>query len=324
VILPLIAQTFVVHDVKNKDRGRVSLSMPTSTSLHVGVSADTQQKFSSSSGCHHDESEQSCNQISVALEDLDDTIQNMKPKRIKRWLEAQRTCPELTGVDHKLLFLASEDFDVKGAAKKLADYWTKRVELFGEKAYMPMTLDGALKDDWDALTVGVWRLAGNDSKGRRIVFADPSLHDSSFCSIDALARANWYVIHAALEDEQTRREGVVFVNYPARLQFAQLSPQLAKLTLGSECLPVSIKGFHIVNPPKLFTKIIFPIIKAAAKMVSQQFHDMLAVHSGSDEEVIKELEAEGISRSALPIEMPGGTMATEHIAWLEERKALGR
>lgn len=79
-----------------------------------------------------------------------------------------------------------------------------------------------------------------------------------------------------------------------------------------------------MNPPKLFTKIVFPIIKAAAKLVRQQFHDMLAVHSGSAEEVIDELEKAGIPRSALPTDMPGGTLSTDHAAWLEERRAMGR
>ena len=304
----------------------VSAGMPTigkSTSLFVGVSADPQ--FSSG---YHDESNQSCDQdarAAKALEELDESLANMKPKKVRAWLEAQRNCPGLTNNDAKLLFLQSEEFDVPRAAKKLADYWTKRVELFGDKAFLPMTLDGALRDDWDALKLGIWRLAGYDTSGRaRIVFADPSLHDTNVCSIDAVARANWYVIHAALEDELTRRDGVVFVNYPARLRFSQLSPQLAKLSLGSELLPVRIRGFHIVNPPKLFTKIVFPIIKAAAKLVSQQFHDMLAVHSGSDEEVIEELKKAGISRSALPTDMPGGTLGIDHVAWLEERRAIGR
>lgn len=331
VLLPIIAQTFVVHNEKEMFPGHTiihdaSHSMPTiskGTSLFVGVSADPQ--FSSG---YHDESDQaSCDQdarVAKALAELDESLANLKSKRIKSWLEAQRNCPELTNNDAKLLFLQSEEFDVPRAAKKLADYWAKRVELFGDKAFLPMTLDGALRDDWDALKLGIWRLAGYDTSGRRIVFADPSLHDTNVCSIDAVARANWYVINAALEDELTRRDGVVFVNYPARLRFSQLSPQLAKLSLGSELLPVRIRGFHIVNPPKLFTKIVFPIIKAAAKLVSQQFHDMLAVHSGSDEEVIDELETAGILRSALPTDIPGGTLNSDHVAWLEERRVMGR
>ena len=326
VLLPIISQTFVVHNEKEEVPGHTIMHMPTTckgTSLFVGVSADPQ--FSSG---YHDDSDQSCDKdvhVSKAVEELDVLLANMKPKRIKSWSEAQRNCPGLTNNDAKLLFLQSEEFDVPRAAKKLADYWTKRVELFGDNAFLPMTLDGALRDDWDALKLGIWRLAGHDTSGRRIVFANPALHDTNVCSIAAVARANWYVIHAALEDEQTRRDGVVFVNYPARLQFSQLSPQLAKLSLGSEFLPVRIRGFHIVNPPKLFTKIVFPIIRAAAKLVSQQFHDMLAVHCGSDEEVIDQLKTVGIPRSALPTDMPGGTLnKTDHAAWLEERRAIGR
>ena len=139
VFLPIIAQTFVVHRGKEScpcqliTHNDASASPSTTRSkgttslvLFVGVSADPQF---SSPGCQ-DESDQNCDQdarIANALEQLDIALGNMKPKKIKCWREAQEKCPQLTNSDEKLLFLQSEDFDVPRAAKKLTDYWTKRV-----------------------------------------------------------------------------------------------------------------------------------------------------------------------------------------------------
>ena len=140
VLLPIIAQTFVVHHGKEScpyqitthNDAPASLSTPRIMTrrrrfqLHVGVSADPQ--FSSPG--YQDESDQNCDQdaqIANALEQLDIALDGMKPKKIKCWREAQEKCPQLTNSNEKLLFLQSEDFDVPRAAKKLTDYWTKRV-----------------------------------------------------------------------------------------------------------------------------------------------------------------------------------------------------
>ena len=42
------------------------------------------------------------------------------------------------------LFLRRDGYDVDKAAKRLAAYWDMRVEIFQEKAFLPMTLMGAL------------------------------------------------------------------------------------------------------------------------------------------------------------------------------------
>ena len=84
--------------------------------------------------------------------------------------------------------------------------------MFGQdKAFLPMTLDGALKDDHISLGVGFARLVvpAKDPAGRSIIFADPSKLDSTKYDRESMVRATWYVMHAALESVDAQKMGVV-------------------------------------------------------------------------------------------------------------------
>lgn len=62
------------------------------------------------------------------------------------YYRAVELCPDQD--ERKKKFIEHEGGDVKKAAKKLAGYWQARLKLFGpHRAYLPMTLDGAMKDD---------------------------------------------------------------------------------------------------------------------------------------------------------------------------------
>jgi len=61
---------------------------------------------------------------------------------------------------------------MQGTAYRLVGYWKFRRELFGDKAFLPMTQDGALADDMDALTANVMLILPNDIHGRAVVFFD--------------------------------------------------------------------------------------------------------------------------------------------------------
>ena len=63
------------------------------------------------------------------------------------WLQAQEKCSALVDDEHRLMFLRCEVFNTKLAAKRICNYWNKRIELFGQtRAFKPLHLggDGAL------------------------------------------------------------------------------------------------------------------------------------------------------------------------------------
>jgi len=147
----------------------------------------------------------------------------------------------------------------------LIKYWDKRIFIFGEeKAFLPLTLEGALRDDEVALERGFSRLVpgAKDPMGRSIVFLDPSRLDRSKYERNSMVRATWYVLHAALENPDAQKNGVVALGYPKHAHISQLDRGLIKQNGESirGCIPVRIAAFHICHPPTFFA-IVFPIVR---------------------------------------------------------------
>ena len=69
------------------------------------------------------------------------------------------------------VFLQACNFDPWSASSRLVSYWKFRREAFGnDKAFQPMTLDGALKEDRHVFDLGFFALLPPDKAGRRIIF----------------------------------------------------------------------------------------------------------------------------------------------------------
>lgn len=88
------------------------------------------------------------------------------------------------------------------AAERLMNYWNRRIESFGpDKAFLPMTQKGALKDDWKALEYGFFSVlpAGKGAMGRGLVYVNlnrevAACEDKSV-SRESMHRATWYMTH---------------------------------------------------------------------------------------------------------------------------------
>lgn len=58
----------------------------------------------------------------------------------------------------------------------MANYWKRRIELFGDAAFAPLTIEGSLNRDEKELSIGFLRLMpSNDKTGRSNIFLDPSV-----------------------------------------------------------------------------------------------------------------------------------------------------
>jgi hypothetical protein len=55
----------------------------------------------------------------------------------------------------------------------LIGYWRYRKSCFGaDKAFLPMTIDGAMQDDVDVLQKGIIHILPDDEHGRAVLFMD--------------------------------------------------------------------------------------------------------------------------------------------------------
>lgn len=212
----------------------------------------------------------------------------------------------------------------KDAAKRIIKYWKNRVEIFEEKAFMPLTLDKALKGDEKSLEISVLRDTHcKDDGGRAILFFDPGRLPKNRGEYDkkSMVRAFWYTLHAVLEDEEVQRKGCVIIGHP---KHAPSKPdfELEKKQVGAlrGSIPIRIGAIHICHPPWFF-ELVWPVFKL---MIGSVLRKRVNIHSAKDEKILGNLESKfGIPKEKIPTDMSGGALQLDHMAWLEERRKAG-
>jgi hypothetical protein len=175
------------------------------------------------------------------------------------------------------------------AALRLTTYWKKRLQMFGpDRAFLPLTQDEALKNDAVALGMGYFQLnLPKDPSGHGIIFVDPSRQDKSKYERESMVRSMWYVMHAALEDEETQKKGLVVIAYPKKVKLSQVDRALTKMNMDSlkGCLPIRIGVFHVCHPPGFF-QLVFLVFKM---FLGERLRKRFRVHGGSDNHVLETL-----------------------------------
>uniref|UniRef100_A0A7S3L0N6 CRAL-TRIO domain-containing protein n=1 Tax=Amphora coffeiformis TaxID=265554 RepID=A0A7S3L0N6_9STRA len=211
--------------------------------------------------------------IAQKLKQFEEELEKLPQDQKHGLQQAQEKCPaELTN-EFKLMFLRSEVFNADLAAKRYAHYWDKRVEICGpEKAFLPLTLDGALRDDEVALKIGfVNYLAGcSDPHGRAILYVLPGNQDKTKYTRESMGRAVWYVIHAALEEmPEAQKHGIIFMAHPAGAKLAQFDRAMMKVVLSAiqGTLPVRLSAFHICQPVRKYLRSYTCLEKATLLMM---------------------------------------------------------
>mmetsp|Transcript_4667 Transcript_4667/g.13205 ORF Transcript_4667/g.13205 Transcript_4667/m.13205 type:complete len:252 (+) Transcript_4667:101-856(+) len=111
----------------------------------------------------------------------------LPPSSTEAYHRAVERCPDQVGPGRTLMFLEAENYDARAAAAKLAKYWEGRVAVFGEeRAYLPMSLGGAMKDEaMNLATRGIWQLlTATDTAGRAILYFYPAKRNFAEYSIE--------------------------------------------------------------------------------------------------------------------------------------------
>ena len=257
--------------------------------------------------------------IKEKLQDFEKALRNLPKSASKNYELAKEKCPSLLSDNFKLMFLRCEVFRVKDAAVRLAQYWDKRVDIFGpSKAFQPLTQTGALKGDECALEMGLARLLPfKDPSGRSIIYFDPSRRDKTKVgSREEIGRAIWYVLHKALAAESAQQRGLVVLLYPRNAKLSQFDQKLDSLLASSirGCIPCRIGGFHVCHP-STFAVIIWPIVKI---FLGERLRKRVKMWSGSEEKVMDDLTKFGITPDMVPSDM-GGKCVLDHTAWLQEQ-----
>ena len=199
--------------------------------------------------------------------------------------------------------------------------------MFGEeKAFLPMTLDGALKDDMVLLKTGAFQYVegATDEQGRSILIFHCSrlldgLEDTRV--EEDVMRVATYVGHAALENVACQKRGIICLLYPGPLKFRDVAGNdcarmLAESAYGA--FPVRISACHFIRPPTFLMIFVWPILKL---ILPNRIMRRFIWQRGSDERLRKTFSKYGINEDNLPT-LVGGNFDHDHIAWLEKRRLM--
>lgn len=90
------------------------------------------------------------------------------------YTEAKTRCPDLfqdSQDSDPIRFLRATDFDCEAAARRMLAYWKIRCELFGEKAFYPISQSILTKKEREVWKSGAFMLLPRDNRGRSVLYA---------------------------------------------------------------------------------------------------------------------------------------------------------
>ena len=190
------------------------------------------------------------------------------------------------------------------------------VSLWGkEKAFLPFTQQGAMKDD-PALSIPFFVDTGHkDSYGQHIFYFNFRQHDSPRNDGKAMARAAWYVLQTRLEeDEQLQTNGVVFLCHCVR-NVLQWNASVTKHQTDAlrKAVPVRLAAMHFCDPPHSLN-VMFRL----GKIFMGELGTRMKIHRGTQEEILASLDSFGMSKNVVPTQL-GGSVTLDHDQWIRER-----
>jgi hypothetical protein len=150
----------------------------------------------------------------VAL--LRTALEQIPEQEKEAYLEALERAPLLVETESDLAaFLRWENYDAWAAARSVVTYWDTRRKVFGnERAFLPMTLSGAMALDMESMEQALLMKLPDDEHGRRVLHYDRMRCGSSAAPRDSIVRCIFYMMQVLCSSEGAQRRGVVLVvNY---------------------------------------------------------------------------------------------------------------
>jgi len=233
------------------------------------------------------------------------------------YLLALKQCPHLVAKESDpVRFLRCDDYQTEKAARRLVNYWNFRVELFGEeRAFLPMTIRGAMADDMDGLQCA-WTMCfiapTRDQNGRAVLCCDRCMIDPKKFGRDRLLRLIFYTAFAASNHPLTQIHGAINVVYNSLHSMDRIFFKKWQKLLLTDILPIKFLAHHSVRNPAM-VELLLPVIKW---MLGKYDRLRTHVHGGSN--VLANLAPFGITPDCLPTTI-GGTHVFNEPAYIAAR-----
>lgn len=188
--------------------------------------------------------------IQYKLYQFDLKLDSIPAKGKKELMKAQKLCPEVLDDRFKLMFLCTDVFDVDKAANWFVKYWKHRADVWGDRAYRPITASVLTESEKRHCRMGVFNLV-ESKDGRNFLFCDPSFTDISIYKREDALRGFEYFIMSCLDDDEVSRKGIIGIGFSGNAHKKQLDPKLPK-TIATKFLgamPFRFSAWHVAHPP---------------------------------------------------------------------------
>ena len=255
---------------------------------------------------------------SLLLKSLDEELLKLPVEDTDIYYEALIKCPEEISPDRRLAFL-NYDGNPARAAKRLANYWDFRHEVFGpSRCFLPMTLAGAMQDEVLPMAQrAVYQLLpATDAAGRAILYFAFQKRDWEQYSLKQEFMAIIYQMELLMGTEEIREKGFIFLidgrNSTRKHYSVLLSTYISRF---DDAFPITIRSAHICYPMSVLYYVILPVIKA---FLPKRIRVRIKMHYGTKEEVVKSLADYNLPIGCVPVEI-GGKLVLEPAHFLVQR-----
>lgn len=266
--------------------------------------------------------------ISSAEREVRRAIEELRDSEKFAYLQALEKAPDRVASESRVdRFLRREKSDVAAAAKLQAQYWTDRLALFGDRAFLPLddlTGNGALtSEDIEAMGHGFIVRTPDDIAGRPSLLIDESTVSNTPVSgiVHLRCLFYWLSIHVA-QNPKAQTEGVNMIRCISDTSFDRdINMKMVKLV--GTCLPVKVYSSHVVllPPPgarQAFTETLLPVL---AELTSELKATKNKIHTSEDrQEILRELEREGLPQGALPPALGGSWTYDTFKTWFDRQR----
>lgn len=244
----------------------------------------------------------------------------------EEYLKALACVPHLVTEESPVAaFLRCEHFNSWNAARRLTSYWKTRVLIFGDKAFLPMTMDGALADDLEVLRKHYIKILPKDEFGRATYYLDRVAIPPGTATRESVLRCFFYNYQLmALASPETQIRGAVAIynsrSYDLYKHYDRILMKRSAAIVSS--LPMKLKAARaITGSGSSVLSILFPMFKA---ILGKHIRHRLFLHAGSNRELIEVLVAHGVDRTGIEPVVMKVDQQNQYLAWLEQTLAAER
>jgi hypothetical protein len=243
--------------------------------------------------------------LQYARENLQEALKLIVPDEKAAYLEAMNRAPDLVETESDpTIFLKYNFFNAWDAARHLTSYWNERKRVFGDRAFLPLTLlteEGALsKEALHALNEGALRLLPNDSHGRAVVYAD--LNILRPLSTDVQIQMVFFLATFTMKNT-FRNEGLVVLSASNTVFFN--NDRKAVFEAIQKALPLKIHSLHLIyqmsTPSTSLASMALNLINKLVEKWKLQSSTKVYVHTWKNlRDCATKLKSFGVNASGLP------------------------